>query len=128
MCIFYVQLVSSSQLALALLMNFLQSRRFRDLAVLVAALLSFVGYLGQFIVNGFRNSATHMLKSLQHTPFSPYLQWSPPGMSARAIQLALTGHWLLAFCWLAASLVVSCIFLYCWLLMVEHMLVSSAEP
>src|SRR5579859_964679 len=47
MLIFYVQLVAVSQLVLALLMRTLQSRRFRDLSILIVAVFTASCYLVQ---------------------------------------------------------------------------------
>ncbi len=124
MLVFYVLLIGSSQLVLALLSRFLHSRRFRDLAVIIAALLSFSGYLCQFASRGV-GSYLFDIFQLQNTPFSPYLQWAPPGMAARAIEQASVGQWSTAFLWLAALCVVSFALLYFWQLVMENALSAS---
>src|SRR6185312_5104994 len=51
---------------------------------------------------------------------SPYLQWLPPGMAARAIQQASLGHWTISFIWLGGLLVISIAILYLWQLVVSR--------
>ena len=125
MLIFYVQVVGMSQLVLALLMRTLQSRRFRDLSIILVALFSSSCYLMQQLV--FRGiGASNLIDSLRHATVSPYLQWLPPGMAARAIQQASVGNWGMSFVWLGALLVLSIGVLYLWQLVVERGL-SSPE-
>lgn len=125
MLIFYVQVVGMSQLVLALLMRTLQSRRFRDLSIIIVAVFSSSCYLfQQFAFRGLGSRG--FLNTLNHATISPFLQWLPPGMAARAIQQASLGNWGMSFVWLAALLVVSVFVLYLWQIVVERGL-SSAE-
>lgn len=126
MLIFYVQVIAISQLVLALLMRVLQSRRFRDLSILIIAIFSSSCYIVQQIVfHALGGSNGGFIYSLQHLNVSPYLQWFPPGMAARAIQQAYIGNWGLSFVWLGALLIVSLVMLYLWQLVVERALTSD---
>ena len=126
MLIFYVQIIAVSQLVLALLMRTLQSRRFRDLSILLIALVSSSCYLLQQLV--IRSlGGTNVIYGIQHLGVSPYLQWFPPGMAARAIQQASIGHWGAGFVWLAALLVVSVLLLYLWQVVIERGLTSDVS-
>jgi hypothetical protein len=118
MLIFYVQVVSLSQLVLALLTRFLQSRRFRDLRIVLVVLLSFSGYLCNLASRGLANR--NVYNALENGAYSSYLQWLPPGMAARSIQLAVAGNWGMSFVWLGALLVIGLVLLYCWQLVVER--------
>ncbi|QBD79286.1 hypothetical protein EPA93_26185 [Ktedonosporobacter rubrisoli] len=121
MLIFYIQVVGISQLVLALLMRVLQSRRFRDLSIILLALFSSGGYLFlQVAARGL--GANNLIDALFHRVFSPYLQWLPPGMAAQAIEQALAGNWGAALLWLAVLLVIGIIVLYLWQLVVERSL------
>lgn len=121
MLVFYVQIVGVSQLVLALLMRTLQSRRFRDLSILVIALFSTVCYLSsQLISRAVSNGG--FVSNLQHATFSNYLQWLPPGYTASAIQQAYAGNWGLSALWLLASIVVAFIVLYLWTIVLERSL------
>ncbi len=123
MLIFYVQLVGICQLVLALLQPVLQSRRFRDLSIILTVLLiSCIYVLYQIALHAL--ITTNFLTLLTHAVFSPYLQWLPPGMAARAIQQAAVGNWGIGFVWLIALALISIIVLYLWLLLVEHGLTS----
>jgi len=126
MLIFYVQVVGMSQLVLALLMRTLQSRRFRDLSVILAVLLASSGYLCQFVIRGAVSQSQNSIGILSQGTLSNYLQWLPPGMAARAIQQATVGNWGMSFVWLAALAVVSVLVLYLWQLIVERG-VTAAE-
>lgn len=124
MLIFYVQVIGMSQLVLALLMRTLQSRRFRDLSIVLFAIFSSSCYIfQQFALRGLGSS--HFLENVQHISVSPYLQWLPPGMAARAIQQASIGNWSVGFAWLGVLLVISVFVLYLWQLVIERGLVSA---
>lgn len=126
MLLFYIQVVAVSQLVLALLMRTLQSRRFRDLSIIIIALFSSSCYLiQQVVIRGL--GTTNIRESLQHATISPYLQWLPPGMAARAIQQAYIGNWGISFVWLLALALVSMVLLYLWQLIVENGLSSASS-
>ncbi|GCE04073.1 hypothetical protein [Dictyobacter aurantiacus] len=123
MLVFYVQLVAASQLVLALLQKVLQSRRFRDLSVILIVLLSSSGYLCQFAVRGFINRGFY--DTLLQAHISPYLQWLPPGMAARTIQQAAVGNWLMSAVWLLALIIITFLFLFFWQMIVERGLTTA---
>lgn len=121
MIVFYVQVIAVSQLVLALLMRVLQSRRFRDLSiVLIGVFFSSCYLFQQLVLRGLGNN--NFYNGLKQAHFSPYLQWLPPGMAARSIEQASVGHWGASFGWLAALLVVSGALLYLWQIVVERAL------
>jgi ABC-2 type transport system permease protein len=124
MLVFYAQIVGISQLVLALLARTLQSRRFRDLSVIVIILFSSSCYIiSQLVARGL--SSSNFIGALKNATFSHYLQWLPPGMAAQAVQQASLGNWGLSFAWLAALLVVTGVVLYLWQLVVERGLTST---
>ena len=126
MLVFYVQVIAISQLVLALLMRTLQSRRFRDLSILIIAVFSSSCYIVQQIVfHALGGGNGGFLYGLQHLTVSPYLQWFPPGMAARAIQQAYVGNWGVSFVWLGALLVISIVVLYLWQMVVERALTAD---
>src|SRR3984893_13143237 len=119
--IFYTQVVGMSQLVLAVLMRTLQSRRFRDLSIILIALFSSSCYIFQQIV--LRGIGTgNFVANIEQARFSFYLQWLPPGMTARAIQQAAIGNWVASLAWLVASLVAGVLILYLWALVLERSL------
>ena len=121
MLVFYVQVVGISQLVLALLMRTLQSRRFRDLSIVLIAIFSSSCYLiQQVVLRGIGTS--NFVRNLQNAGFSGYLQWFPPGMTARAIQQAVVGNWGLSAIWLFASLITAVVVLYLWQIVLERSL------
>lgn len=121
MLVFYVQIVGMSQLVLSLLMRTLQSRRFRDLSILVIALFSTACYLSSQLVSRALSSGGFQA-NLQNAAFSRYLQWLPPGYSASVVQDAFTGNWGLGIVWLAVSIVAAIVVLYLWSQVLEHSL------
>jgi ABC-2 type transport system permease protein len=124
MLVFFVQVIGTSQLILALLMRTLQSRRFRDLSIILVALFSSSCYLfQQLALRGL--GSEHLLDHLEQQPFSPYLQWFPPGMAARAIEQAVIGNWGISFAWLGVLLALSVVILYLWQLVVERGLTTT---
>lgn len=124
MLVFYVQVVAVSQVVLALLMRVLQSRRFRDLSIILIAFFSSSCYLiQQVVIRGL--GAANIIDGLRHARISPYLQWLPPGMAARAIQQANAGQWGMSFVWLAALAAISVVLLFVWQQIVERGLTAA---
>src|SRR5579859_3445137 len=124
MLIFYVQLVAVSQLVLALLMRTLQSRRFRDLSIIIIALFSASCYLIQQLAIG-GSRFLQLYQNLQSGSYSPFLQWLPSGYAASAIKQAMLGNWGLSFAQLGLLLALSIVFLYLWQLVLERSLSAS---
>ncbi len=124
MLIFYIQLVGIGQLVLALLLPLLQNRRFRDLSIILTFLLvSCIYIFYQIAIHVL--VTTNFLTLLTHAVFSPYLQWLPPGMAARAIQQATVGNWGVGFIWLVTLALISIMVLYLWQLLVAHSLTTA---
>ncbi len=124
MIVFYAQVVGISQLVLALLARVLQSRRFRDLSIILIGIFSSSCYLfQQFVLRGL--GILHIYDNLRAGAISPYLQWFPPGMAARTIQRASQGDWGTSFAWFGGLLVTTVLVLYLWQLVVERGLTAS---
>ena len=79
MLIFYIQLVGISQLVLALFMRTLQSRRFRDLSIIIIAVFTSSCYLMQQLVLG-GTRVLRLYDNLLAGSYSPYLQWLPQNL------------------------------------------------
>ncbi len=124
MIVFYAQVVGISQLVLALLARILQSRRFRDLSIILIGIFSSSCYLfQQFVLRGL--GILHIYDNLRAGAISPYLQWFPSGMAARTIQRASQGDWGMSFAWFGGLLVTTVLVLYLWQLVVERGLTAS---
>lgn len=124
MLIFYVQLVAVSQLVLALLMRTLQSRRFRDLSIILIAVFTASCYLVQQLAIG-GSRLLQLQQNLQNGSYSPFLQWLPSGYAASAIKQVVLGNWGLSFAQLGLLLVLSIVFLYLWQMVLERSLSAS---
>ncbi|MGH2478613.1 MAG: hypothetical protein ACRDHW_03020, partial [Ktedonobacteraceae bacterium] len=122
--IFYVVMIGLSQLILALLMRTVQSRRFRDLSVIVIALFGSSCYLFSRFAFG-ANNILNFGNALNQGSFSPYLQWLPSGVAAGAIRAATEGNWLTSFGMLGLLLVICALALYLWQLVLERSMTAS---
>ncbi len=122
--IFYVTMVGISQLVLALMMRTLQSRRFRDLSILIIALFSSSCYILDRVAFG-ANSILHLGTTLNNGGFSPYLQWLPSGVAAGALRAAFQGNWTYSFAMLGLLLVICALALYLWQLVLERSMSAS---
>lgn len=113
LALLYVHVVGLSQCTLAVLVGLLRSRRYRDLSVIVFALMSVLCSLsGQFITV----LAQHIggPRAFGQLDLGQYLQWIPPGMAARAIIAANAGDALGALPWLLALLALTPALLVVW--------------
>lgn len=119
--VFYVVMVSISQLILALLMRTLQSRRFRDLSVLIIALFGSSCYLFSRFDFGTKNIGG----ALRQGAFSPYLQWSPAGVAASSLRSAVQGNWGISFAMLGLLVVICAVALYLWQIVLERSMSAS---
>ncbi len=122
--IFYVVMVGISQLILALLMRTLQSRRFRDLSVIILALFGSSCYLLSRFSFG-ANNILNFGSSLNQGSFSHYLQWLPSGVAASSIRAAVQGNWTASFAMLGLLLVICVVALYLWQLVLERSMTAS---
>lgn len=120
----YAHIVGLSQLALAALMGLLRSRRYRDLTIIVFAVVGASCSLLQFGVGAFFSSFDP--NSLTNIHIDTYLQWSPPGMAARAITLAGQGAYLPALAWLAVLAALTPVLLVLWAVVLDRG-VTTAE-
>jgi ABC-2 type transport system permease protein len=122
--VFYVVIVSISQLIVALLMRTLQSRRFRDLSVIIIALFGSSCYLIQRFVIG-ANNILNFGDTLNRGGFSPDLQWLPSGVAASAIRDASQGNWGSSFAMLGVLALIGALALYLWQLVLERSMTAS---
>lgn len=122
--VFYIVMVAISQLILALLMRVLQSRRFRDLSILIIALFgSSCYFFNRFAFDA--NNLLNITTALGNRSFSPYLQWLPSGVAAGVVRAAAQGDWLGSFALLALLLVIAAVALYLWQLVLERSMSAS---
>ena len=108
----YVHTVGMSQLTLAALMGLLRSRRFRDVTIVVFALFgASCSLLSQVVSPLLSGTST---AALENVHIDRYLQFTPPGMAARGIELAARGDYLPALGWLAALAALAPVLLVVW--------------
>jgi hypothetical protein len=122
--VFYVVMVAISQLVLALLMRTLQSRRFRDLSIIIIALFGSSCYFFNRFAFG-TNTLLNLNTALSNRAFSPYLQWLPSGVAASSVRMALEGNWAASIALLGLLLVIGGMALYLWQLVLERSMSAS---
>ncbi|HEX8981775.1 MAG TPA: hypothetical protein VF792_03315 [Ktedonobacterales bacterium] len=109
----YVHVVGASQFALAILVGLLRSRRYRDLSIIVFALMSVACSLsGQFATTLL--ARVRNLDLLSRLDLGKYVQFAPPGMAARAIIAADAGDFLGALPWLFALIALTPVLFAGW--------------
>jgi ABC-2 type transport system permease protein len=109
----YIHITGLSQMTVAALVGMLRSRRYRDLSVVIFALISVACSLsGQFATALLRN--VNSLQLLSRLDIGRYTQWAPPGMAARAIIQASQGDMRGALLWLLALLALTPVLLGAW--------------
>lgn len=98
----YVHLVAISQLLLSLMMGLLRSRRFRDISLVLITFLGLSCSLGSQLVSRLVPTQGDVSGALNFINFDvgPWLQFTPPGMAARAIVALYQGQPLAAGLWL----------------------------
>lgn len=101
----YGHMVLTSQLLLTALGGILQSRRFRDVAIVVMSLSGFacwgLSQAMQSLVDFTEIVSLETIESLETWQPLNVLQWLPPGAAARAIERATYGDWLASVVWLS---------------------------
>jgi ABC-2 type transport system permease protein len=122
--VFYFVIVGISQLILALLMRTLQSRKFRDISVIILALFGSSCYLLQRFAIGAHN-LLNLGNTLNRGGFSPVLQWLPSGVAATAIRAASQGNWTTSFALFGLLLVIAVIAIYLWQVVLERSMAAS---
>lgn len=123
----YVHIVGFSQLILAALMGLMRSRRYRDLTVIVFALLgSSCWLIEQFVVARVGPAlAVTDPSALANLRVDRFLQWTPPGAAARAIALADQGEYGLAILWLLGLAALVPVLLILWARVLDHSIVTA---
>ncbi|MEZ4594454.1 MAG: hypothetical protein R3D55_25410 [Chloroflexota bacterium] len=119
----YGHMVIIGQLVSVAIGGVLQSRRFRDVAIIFFSLLGSSCY---FINIVFQSGMERLFDSLSpgqeeafaesFANFQPLniLQWFPTGAPARAVEQALAGSWLTALVWLGYSAVILAALTWVW--------------
>ncbi len=112
----YAHTVAMSQLVLAAMMGVLRNRRWRDLSIVLFAVIgTSCSFAGQFASRFFEHiNPRQGAEQFQGIHLDPYLQFTPPGMAARAIELAARGQYLPALGWAGALVALLPVVLVLW--------------
>lgn len=114
----YVHTIGMSQLVMAALMGMLRSRRYRDLSIIIFAVIGGAcSAFGQFAGRLIPGADPDALLQVR---VDTYLQFTPPGMAARAISLAATGDYLTALAWLGGLAALVPVLLWLWAVVLER--------
>jgi ABC-2 type transport system permease protein len=113
----YVHFVAISQLLLSSLLGLLQSRRWRDLSLIIFTALALSCSLGsQFIsrANAHNKDIADFFNNAIHFDIGTWLQYLPPGMAGRAIVAIYANDYLALAGWAAALLISAIVLLWGW--------------
>ena len=118
----YWHMVVIGQLSQTLLGGILQSRRFRDVAIIVGSLLASSCYLWQIGIQRLARNANDMFAQEMLLNLRPLnvLQWFPTGALARAVEQAQLGHMLDVALWLLYSFLLLVVVTAVWWLLLER--------
>jgi ABC-2 type transport system permease protein len=119
-------MVAAGQTLLALLNRVLRSRRFRDISFVLLAIFGSTFYLWQQLAIRQLGERGFRLRHLLGLHISPWLEWTPPGMTAHAIRSAAAGDWAGALVNLGLSALVLAALAAAWHRALT-MLMTSAE-
>ncbi|HEV7129342.1 MAG TPA: hypothetical protein VGN32_18050 [Ktedonobacterales bacterium] len=119
----YIHTVGMSQLIMAALMGVLRSRRFRDTSIIIfAAVGAACSVGGQFIG---RLASASSFAGIERIRIDGYLQYTPPGMAARAIEQAAVGQYGTALLWLAGLAALVPVLLWVWALVLDRSITTA---
>ncbi len=112
----YIHLVAISQLLLSSMMGVLRTRRYRDLALILATVLGLSCSLGSQAFSRLipaQQSADNFIAVLNYD-IGAWLQFLPPGMVGRAIIAINAGNWAVSGAWLAALVASAYLIIWAW--------------
>lgn len=114
--VIYGLMVMSGLLVSTALGGILQSRRFRDVAIIVSALIGSSCYLVQVSANRLARSLSVTMDPEQFLALRPllFLRWLPPGAAAYSINQAAAGQWLEAILWLIYAVLWLAVITWAW--------------
>jgi ABC-2 type transport system permease protein len=118
----YFHTVTFSQLVLAALMGMLRSRRYRDVTIVVFALIGVsCSIFNQVFWRSIHfTSIGDFFQSLPQQHLDTYLQWLPPGMAARVIVLANAGQYTALIPWLVALIALLPVMMVLWARVLDY--------
>ncbi len=115
----YGHLVMIGQLVGTAVGGLLQSRRLRDVVIIVASTIGglcyFINIGMQRLIGDFVNELSEEeVATMQQWQPLDILQWLPPGATAKAIERSVAGDWLAALAWLLYSLAWLVLITWAW--------------
>lgn len=99
--LWYAQLMLTSQMVLHASGGLLRSRRFRDISIVIFSLFGMSCYFISQTVQYFISTLSG--DTLRGFSLLNYLQWTPPGAAARAIERAAANDWAASALWLGMA-------------------------
>lgn len=105
----YGHLVMIGQFVGTAVGGIMQSRRVRDIAIILASTIGGFCYfinigIQRLIGNFFSQMSAEQTEAMQSWQPLDILQWLPPGAGAKAIERSMAGEWLSSLAWLLYSL------------------------
>lgn len=116
MALSYGHMVLISQLVVTAVGGILQSRRFRDISIIIASLFGASCYFLQTIFGRVAESLAEDVGRERLLALRPLqtLQWLPPGAAARAVERASAGAWGMSMLWLLYTAVLLLVVAWAW--------------
>lgn len=113
----YAHMVLIGQLVITAVGGILQSRRFRDMSIILASLFGSSCYFINLAMQNLSENLSGNISEAQILALQPLnaLQWLPTGAVARAVEQALGGAWGAALLWLAYSAAWLALVAWAWL-------------
>ncbi|MCP5098860.1 MAG: hypothetical protein GY943_25190, partial [Chloroflexi bacterium] len=113
----YLHMVLIGQFVVTAVGGILRSRRFRDIAIIVASLFGSSCYFLNVSSQRFFQNIPSDISEAQVMGLQPLnvLQWFPTGAAVRAFELSQAGAWGTAVLWLAYSLVWLALITWIWM-------------
>lgn len=123
----YGHMILTSQLILTIFGGILQSRRFRDVSIIVFSLLGSSCYFLQIGFQRVAQRSASLFTAEELLALRPLnvLQWLPPGAAARAIVQAHAGAWQLSLLWLTYTAVLLAVVGWVWWRLLQRVITGQ---
>lgn len=123
----YGLMVTASQLATTAFGGILQSRKTRDVAIVLASVLGFGCWAFSQIGVRLAEFSTEILEpeQIESLDVLHILQWFPPGSLARSVEMATRGNWGISLLWLGYAIGWVVLLAYLWGTLLERLLTGN---
>ncbi len=123
----YGLMITASQLATTAFGGILQSRKTRDVAIILASVFGFGCWAFSQAVARIAEFSTQFLEpeQVETLDILHILQWFPPGALARSVQYATMGNWGVSLVWFGYAAGWLCLLAYVWGVLLDRLLTGN---